>query len=152
MYHKVAKNYCTILGLGFVSKMPGTLGSLVGLLITGLSLTLINYYFLMIFLFIIFILSIIFIYVYQLKEGKSDKSEIIIDEFIGQSIVLLFFDVNFLNLLLAFILFRFFDIFKFFPVNYIDKKYSGPIGVIIDDILAAIQAIIVLYVIIYFIK
>tara|TARA_B100000575_G_C22991666_1_gene571778 strand:+ start:197 stop:661 length:465 start_codon:yes stop_codon:yes gene_type:complete len=137
---QTAKYVSTIFSLGFVGKMPGTLGSLVGLLF-GIIL---NFFLDKKIAFAILILStIIFtlcVYVYQKKAGKIDKSEIIIDEFLGQQIPLVFLDLTFLNICLSFILFRFFDIFKIFPCNYIDKRYSGCIGVMLDDIIAAIQA------------
>ena len=52
----------------------------------------------------------------------------------------MFLEYNFLNLLLAFVLFRFFDIVKIFPADYIDKNYSGCFGIVLDDIVAALQA------------
>ena len=82
--------------------------------------------------------------VYQKEVGKTDKSEIIIDEVVGQFLVLMFIDLEILNILFAFILFRFFDILKVFPANIIDREYSGHYGVILDDIIAAIQTIIVI--------
>ena len=137
---QTAKYISTIFSLGFIGKMPGTLGSLAGL-IFGIML---NFFLDKKIVFAILILStIIFtlcIHVYQKKTGKIDKSEIIIDEFLGQQIPLVFLDLTFLNICLSFILFRFFDIFKIFPCNYIDKKYSGCIGVMLDDIIAGLQA------------
>ena len=54
--------------------------------------------------------------------------------------------LEFLEILFAFLLFRFFDILKIFPANIVDKKYSGHYGVIFDDIIAAIQALIVIFI------
>ena len=93
---------------------------------------------------------------------KKDPSEIVIDEFIGQSIVILFafflggnvyiilsltssqsFLLPYileLELLFAFILFRIFDILKPFPINIIDKKIKNGLGVMLDDVVAAIYA------------
>ncbi len=141
----LAKNVSTILGIGYISKMPGTLGSLVGLIVGAISLKYLSFIFFLIFFILLIILSVISIHIYQLKEGKQDRSEIIIDEFIGQVLVLIFLEINILNALLAFLLFRFFDILKFFPANYIDKKYSGCIGIVLDDIVAAIQALLIIF-------
>ena len=91
-------------------------------------------------------LSLYAIKIYQKKAGKTDKSEIIIDEVLGQLLVLMFIDLEFLQFFFAFILFRFFDILKIFPANIIDKKYSDHYGVIFDDIIAAIQALIVIFI------
>ena len=145
MKYILAKNISTIIGIGYISKMPGTLGSLVGLIIGTIGLKYLPLIFFLIFFFLLIILSVISIYIYQLKEGKHDRSEIIIDEFIGQILVLIFLEINILNALYAFLLFRFFDIIKFYPANYIDKKYSGCIGIVLDDIVAAIQALLIIF-------
>ena len=78
--------------------------------------------------------------IYQRTAGKEDRSEIIIDEFIGQQIPLFFIEISTLNIILVFVFFRFFDIFKIFPSNYIDKNYKNSFGIIADDLIAGIQA------------
>ncbi len=140
------KNICTVFGLGQISKMPGTLGSIVGVF---LGLLLLSFFSTQVVLaFFIFLLPISFyaIKIYQKEVGKSDKSEIIIDEVLGQLFVLMFIKLEFIEVILAFILFRFFDILKIFPANIVDKNYSDHYGVIFDDIIAAIQALIVIFV------
>ena len=120
--------------------MPGTLGSLIGLLV-GIILKVI--FSLTIYIFIIIIITItavIMINIYQRIAGKEDRSEIIIDEFIGQQIPLFFIEISAINIILVFVLFRFFDIFKIFPSNYIDKNYKNSFGIIADDLIAGIQA------------
>ena len=140
------RNICTLFGLGHYSKMPGTLGSIAGIFL-GIFLL---YFFPLhlVYIFFILLLSISFIAVkfYQKEVGKSDKSEIIIDEVLGQLFVLMFIKLEFIEVILAFILFRFFDILKIFPANIVDKNYSDHYGVIFDDIIAAIQALIVIFV------
>ena len=144
MYFNLSKIFCTLFGLGFISKMPGTIGSIVGVLFYILAKPYLSLNYFVVFLFLVILLSFLTIYIYQLKRGKEDRKEIIIDEFIGQIITMIFLEYNFLNLLLAFILFRFFDIVKIFPANYIDKNYSGCFGIVLDDIVAAFQAIIII--------
>ena len=99
-------------------------------------------------IFFIFLLalSLYAIKIYQKQVGKSDKSEIIIDEVLGQFLVIMFIEQEFLQFFYAFMLFRFFDILKIFPANIIDKKYSDHYGVIFDDIIAAIQALIFIFI------
>ncbi len=138
------KNICTILGLGNFSKMPGTLGSLVGLIIGITLLSYTSYKVLYISFIILLLIGIYSTYVYQTQVGISDKSEIIIDEVIGQLIPLFIIDLNIIDILLSFVLFRFFDIFKLYPANIIDRKYSNHYGVIFDDIIAGFQALIVI--------
>ena len=99
-----------------------------------------------IFFILLLTISIYAVKIYQKDVGKSDKSEIIIDEVLGQLLVLMFIKLDFLEVLIAFILFRFFDILKIFPANIVDKEYSDHYGVIFDDIIAAIQALIVIFI------
>ena len=164
MIDKFVKTILTLFGIGYFKYAPGTLASLVTCLIfyilvrTGNFLSFYNY--IIIFLIFILIYSIIFIDKLSYKFKKKDPSEIVIDEFFGQSIVILFafflggnvyiilslpgsFLIHYileLELLLAFILFRIFDILKPFPINMIDKKIKNGLGVMLDDIVAAIYA------------
>ena len=137
---------CTIFKIGYFKYMPGTLGSLIGILI-GVCLR-IYHSFLVYMLIILFItlLSFIAINIYQSFLGsKEDRSEIIIDEFIGQQVPLFFIEINILNIILSFIFFRFFDILKIFPCNYIDKNFKNSTGIIADDVIAGIQTLIIIY-------
>ena len=77
----------------------------------------------------------------------------VIDEFIGQSIPIYLFEVShglskssqaILFYLYIFILFRFFDIKKPFPVNFFDKKFKNSFGVILDDVLAGFYVVLTL--------
>ena len=140
------KNICTVFGLGNFTKMPGTLGSIAGIFL-GL-LLLFFFPIKIVFIFFLLLLAISFyaIKIYQKEVGQSDKSEIIIDEVLGQILVLMFINLEFLDVFLAFVLFRFFDIIKIFPANIVDNKYSNHYGVIFDDIIAAIQALIVIFI------
>ena len=140
------KNICTVFGLGNFTKMPGTLGSIAGIF---LGFILLNFFPIqLVLVFFIFLLALSFyaIKIYQKEVGLRDKSEIIIDEVLGQLLVLMFIELEFLQFFFAFILFRFFDILKIFPANIIDKKYSDHYGVIFDDIIAAIHALIVIFI------
>ena len=140
------KNICTVYGLGNISKMPGTLGSIVGVIVGVLLLYLLPIHIVyVVFIFLLF-LSFYAIKKYQSEVGQNDRSEIIIDEVLGQILVLAFIDLNFVQIIFAFILFRFFDILKLFPANIIDRKYSGHYGVVLDDIIAGLQSILVIYI------
>ena len=115
-------------------------------------------------LFFLFIYSIILIDKLSHYFKKKDPKEIVIDEFFGQSIPLFFYFLiakfqwitkrgqvdydSFLEnpelwILLSFILFRIFDIFKPYPINIIDKKVKNGLGVMLDDIIAGIYATII---------
>ncbi len=76
--------------------------------------------------------------------NKKDAKEIVIDEWIGFFIATFGIPVNFVNYLIAFLLFRLFDIFKPFPIKSIDRKGGRGIGVVFDDVVAGIFALIIL--------
>ena len=109
---------------------------------------------------ILIILSIIFIYSFhavseyiKFNENKDPK-EVVIDEFIGQSIPIYLYEISHgtikdtqeavLFYLYIFILFRFFDIKKPFPINFFDKKFKNSFGVIIDDVVAGLYVVLTL--------
>ena len=139
------KSISTCFGLGFVSPLPGTLTSFLTLVIIwtiqtyfGIKITI---------LFILFITLIGYISVKKNPDNKSDPKEIVIDEFIGQSLILVFLPLTYQNYILAFVFFRFFDIYKPMPINYFEKKYQNAFGVIFDDIIAAFYSLISIYLI-----
>ena len=171
MINKIGKTILTMFGIGYFKYAPGTVASFITCLIfyslasiDGINQIIFPY---IIFLIIIFIYSTILIdKIYK----KEDSKEIVIDEFIGQSIPLLAIStsnelsiklITFLDnissqlgfnwfeisILISFILFRFFDILKPFPIYLIDKKIKNSFGVILDDIVAGIFATISLYII-----
>ena len=89
----------------------------------------------------------------KLSENKDPK-EVVIDEFIGQSIPIYLYEIShgtvknaqeaILFYLYIFILFRYFDIKKPFPVNFFDKKFKNSFGVIIDDVVAGLYVVLTL--------
>ena len=143
--------FCTIFKIGNLKYMPGTIGSIIGV-VAGIFLknTIPILYYVLIIL-LIFFLAIITINIYQTKVGKEDRSEIIIDEFIGQQIPIFFIELNILNIVMCFMLFRFFDILKIFPTNYIDRNFKTSYGIIADDVVAGFQALGAIYLIKLFI-
>ena len=164
MIDKFGKALLTMFGIGYFKYAPGTVASFITCLTFYLLWSLFgirNLFFpFMFFTIIIFIYSTILID--KFYEG-DDAKEIVIDEFIGQSIPLLsMININLkLKLItapftdyptevwifLSFVLFRFFDILKPFPINLIDKKIKNGFGVILDDIVAGIFAAISIYII-----
>ena len=148
----ISKIFVTFFYIGFSKVIPGTVGSLVALIfISIINLYLSKIIFYLIFV-LVFLLSIYMIDYYQRSVNKKDPSEIIIDEFLGIYFIFLFLDNikninNFLLITLIFILFRFFDVLKPFPINYIDRKITSSLGVILDDILAAFYTILCIIII-----
>ena len=130
--------------IGKIKYFPGTIGSFAGLLVGAVIIKLTSYN---VFISCFFILTIISIFAVDeyLKSSKSlDPQEVVVDEVLGQWIAIAFIPFNFKSFILAFVLFRFFDITKLFPINKIEK-IKGYFGVIGDDLYAgAVTAIIIL--------
>ena len=74
------------------------------------------------------------------KLGVHDHSGIVWDEFVGLWIALAFLTPTLGSIICGFVLFRFFDILKPWPIGWLDKKMQGGIGIMIDDIVAGIFA------------
>ena len=149
----VIKYFVSLFGIGFIPIAPGTLGSIFAIFVWYLSIKTLNIYFFYLVFVLIFLIAFKAVDIYLKNKRKEDPSEVIIDEFIGQSIPLLFLiDYNLYEVLLVFCSFRFFDITKIYPIDWAEKM-SGAKGVIIDDIIAGIYSLIIimLYKIILFI-
>ena len=137
---------------GYFKIWPGTFASLLSVLFLFpiVEFDLITRENLVIFFIIIFILSIFFIKKFSSYTKTHDSGIIVIDEFLGIYLIFIFYEQvyyinSFLTIILIFILFRFFDILKIFPANIIDKKIKNSFGVLLDDLIASIYTIIILY-------
>ena len=149
----------TFFGNGYISKIPGTFTSLSTLIILYILFELLNFKNLS---YILILYSIIFFYSFyavmdtEHEFEKKDPRQIVIDEVLGQSLpIILIVYLSSNNLisisveiyyLISFLLFRFFDILKPYPINLIDKKMKNGFGVMLDDVLAGIFATLVLYI------
>ena len=100
---------------------------------------------------IILFFSFIAVAIHIRNNTNKDPKEVVIDEFIGQSIPIYMYEIShgteksFDEAIIfygaCFILFRFFDIVKPFPVNFFDKKFKNSFGVIMDDICAGFYVV-----------
>ena len=138
------KYFATLFGIGFISIAPGTLGSLFAIFIWYIFIDLFSiFYFVVLFLFVLSV-SFYFTNIYLNNYKNSDPPEVIVDEFLGQSIPLLFIvNFNVYEVLIVFVSFRFFDIYKIYPINKIEGL-KGSYGVIMDDIVAGVYSLIIL--------
>ncbi len=143
----------TMFGIGRISKMPGTIASFVTCIFYYLCIIFsVHIKFLLIAFLVILVSSIIFINKCSSNFTEIDAKEIVIDEFLGQSlpIFLLYHPLQkgdpvegaLVYLIMCFILFRFFDILKPFPINLVDKKMKNGFGVVLDDLLAGVYVLI----------
>ena len=143
-------------GLGKIRFMPGTFGSLATVIILYYLFHVLNISSSIVFvgLIIIFIYSFYAISEHIKGSENKDPSEIIIDEFLGQSLPIYLYEIShgttkdgsetIVYYSLFFILFRYFDIMKPFPVNFFDKNFKNTFGVIMDDICAGFYVVLTL--------
>ena len=150
----------TFFGCGYLTKFPGTVTSLLTTFFLYITYEVLGYTHLK---FSIIIFFLLFLYsFYGVKDSESefenkDPSQIVIDEVLGQSmpLVLLLYlnQTNQISLsieiyyILSFVFFRFFDILKPFPVSYFDKNHKNYFGIIMDDIMAGLYSMILIYLI-----
>lgn len=132
----------TLGGIGYLPKAPGTWASLVTLAPIFLIQSYSGLFGLIVFCSLIFIVGIWASTHYGKITKSHDSKHCVIDECLGQSLVLLFTPNDLLFYLLAFVYFRFFDIIKPWPTNWFDRNVKGGFGVMIDDVVAGAQAII----------
>ncbi len=134
---KIAEIISTWFYVGKIRWAPGTWGTLatVPFVIGAQALGSIVY---MGFTFVVIFLGIFLSDVYEKSKNDHDLSEIVIDEVAGYLIAMTMMPMTWQALTLGFLIFRFFDIFKPFPIGWLDRKVKGGLGVMIDDILAGV--------------
>ena len=150
----------TFFGVGYLTKIPGTVTSVVTTVFIYMAYEVLGYTILK--FSIIFFVILFFYSFYAVKDSETvfenkDPRQIVIDEVLGQAmplILLLYLNQqNQINLpieiyyILSFIFFRFFDILKPFPVSYFDKNHKNYFGIIMDDIMAGLYSMILIYLI-----
>ena len=132
-------------GIGFL-PISGTIGSLIAIFVYFIFYNYINLLSFIVFIILIFFYSIFFLdKTIKRSFSTSDPKEIVIDEFIGQSIALLLCENNFFLIILSFLLFRLFDITKPWPASYFDLKVKNANGVLMDDIIAGLYTFFFIY-------
>ena len=148
--------FVTCFGIGTFRFAPGTITSLITTILLFSLFHIINLSHNIVFFILLSILIYSFYAVAEYIKFKDNKDpkEVVIDEFIGQSIPIYLYEIshgsvkNSLEAILfyfyIFILFRFFDIKKPFPINILDKKFKNSFGVIFDDIIAGLYVVLTL--------
>ena len=156
MIKNINTYFVTMFGIGRIPKIPGTFGSLATVIVLYIFFHILNLSPILIFLFLIIVLffSFIAVAIHISDNTNKDPKEIVIDEFIGQSIPIYLYEISHgtvkenheavLFYLYIFILFRYFDIKKPFPVSFFDKKFKNSFGVIIDDVVAGLYVVLTL--------
>ena len=148
--------FVTCFGIGSFKFAPGTITSLITTVFLYSLFHIINLpnIAILIILLIVFIYSFYAVSEYIKYNENKDPKEVVIDEFIGQSIPIYLYEIAHgsakespeaaLFYLYIFILFRYFDIKKPFPVSFFDKKFKNSFGVIMDDIVAGLYVVLTL--------
>ena len=148
--------FVTCFGIGTFSFAPGTITSFITTIFLYSLFHIINLSSnaILIILLIVFIYSFYAVSEYIKYNENKDPKEVVVDEFIGQSIPIYLYEIAHgsskdsdeaaLFYLYIFILFRYFDIKKPFPVNFFDKKFKNSFGVIFDDVVAGLYVVLTL--------
>ena len=138
-------------GSGLAKKAPGTFGTLAAipffLLLQNLSWPLYLSW-----LLVTFALGVLWCDRSSKAMGVHDHGGIVWDEFVGFWITMFMAPAGWVWILIGFILFRFFDILKPWPINWLDKKVHGGFGIMIDDVLAGVYALLVLQLIAFSVR
>ena len=160
--NKINFLFVTLFGIGKLKKIPGSYASLFTTIFLFFLFNILNFSanIILIGVIIVFFISLYAVNIFIKDLDNKDPKEVVIDEFIGQSIPICLYEIAHegtkeTNQVLAFyfimfILFRIFDIAKPYPVSYYDKNFKNSFGVIMDDVCAGLYvvAVLVLYMVI----
>ena len=159
MLNKINFLFVTLFGIGKIGKIPGSIASLATTIFLFFLFHVLNVqpHIVLIFVIIIFFISLYSVNIFIIDLDNKDPKEVVIDEFIGQSIPICLYEIAHQELkessqvltsyFIMFMLFRIFDIVKPYPVSYYDKNFKNSFGVIMDDVCAGLYvvAVLVLY-------
>ncbi len=154
--------FVTMFGVGKLKKIPGSYASLITTIFLYFLFHILNFSpnIILIVIIIVFFISLFAVNIFIKNLDNKDPKEVVIDEFIGQSIPICLYEIahegskeisqTLTFYFIMFILFRIFDITKPYPVSYYDKNFKNSFGVIMDDVCAGLYvvAVLVLYMVI----
>ena len=160
--HNINFLFVTLFGIGKLKKIPGSYASLATTIFLFILFHILNFSpnIVLIGVVIVFLISLYAVNIFIKDMYNKDPKEVVIDEFIGQSIPICLYEIAHEGVketnevltfyFIMFILFRIFDIAKPYPVSYYDKNFKNSFGVIMDDVCAGLYvvAVLVLYMVI----
>jgi len=160
--HNINFLFVTLFGIGKLKKIPGSYASLATIIFLFILFHILNFSpnIVLIGVIIVFLISLYSVSIFIKDMDNKDPKEVVIDEFIGQSIPICLYEIAHEGVketsqvltfyFIMFILFRIFDITKPYPVSYYDKNFKNSFGVIMDDVCAGLYvvAVLVLYMVI----
>jgi len=150
--------FITFFKIGKIKYAPGTFASLITCFLFFFLINIFTYTTILLLTFLIFCYSFVAINnSFDVFNGKDPK-EIVIDEVVGQMLPLLAIPIyetlyslpQIYYFVSSFLLFRIFDIWKPYPISYVDKNTTGSLGIMLDDILASIYSVIILIVVLFY--
>ena len=155
--NKISQIFSTLFYIGYFKWAPGTVSSFISLNIIFFIHSIIGKIeFIVLFIFIL-LMATICIKIYTKSVNSHDAKEIVIDEFLGIYLIIIFsygfelFNNEFIKISLILFFFRIFDNIKPFPANWVDKNMKNSYGIILDDMIAGIYTITILFLINVFI-
>ena len=162
MINRINFLFVTMLGIGKIKKIPGSFASLATTLLLFFLFHVLKILpsIILTVVIIIFFISLYAVNLFIKNLDNKDPKEVVIDEFIGQSIPICLYEIAHEGTkevsqvltfyFIMFVLFRIFDIVKPYPVSYYDKNFKNSFGVIMDDVCAGLYvvAFLVLYMVI----
>ena len=156
MLKKINFLFVTLFGIGKISKIPGSIASLVTTIFLFFLFHVVNISanIILVSIIVVFLISLWSVSIFIKVLDNKDPNEVVIDEFIGQSIPICLYEIAHEGTketsqvltfyFIMFILFRIFDIVKPYPVSYYDKNFKNSFGVIMDDVCAGLYVVAVL--------
>jgi len=158
MFKKFNLFFLTFMMVGKIKYAPGTIASFATCLLFILLMNMMSIAYIFLITLFFFLYSFIAINNSYDEFKSDDPQEIVIDEVVGQMLTLLAIPIyeTLCPLPLgyyclgSFLLFRLFDIWKPYPVNYVDANIKGSLGIMLDDVFASIYSFLVLCLIFYF--
>ena len=151
--------FLTFFMIGKIKYAPGTFASLITCFVFMLLNSFTSITFIFLILLIFFLYSLVAIN-YSFEDFRSDDpQEIVMDEVVGQMLPLTAIPIYetlyplpvIYYCISSFLLFRLFDIWKPFPINYVDENIKSALGIMLDDIVAGIYSIVVLFLVLFFV-
>tara|TARA_B100000029_G_scaffold369164_1_gene362962 strand:+ start:1044 stop:1529 length:486 start_codon:yes stop_codon:yes gene_type:complete len=158
MIRKFNLLFITFFFVGKIKFAPGTVASFITCFLFLLLINIFNFTTIFLITLAIFFYSLIAINNSFNEFNSDDPQEIVIDEVAGQMMPLLAIPIyetlyplpNIYYFVSAFLLFRLFDVWKPYPINYIDNNIKGSLGIMLDDVFAGLYAIIILSLALFF--
>jgi phosphatidylglycerophosphatase A len=135
-------------GSGLAPRAPGTAGTLAALPFAFLLKQLPLPWYLLV-LAGLFALGVYLCGVTSTRLGRHDPGGIVWDEMVGYWLTIALLPLDWIWLLAAFAAFRFFDILKPWPIRAVERRFGGGLGIMLDDIVAALYALVVLQLVAY---